>query len=59
MAGRFARGFLDCGHHSTGGGVHGEGPTVVELHCLSAAGYTVYRLLERVDQFAVLSSPTY
>jgi len=38
MAGRFARGFQDCRHHRTGSGVHGEGPKVVESHCLWAAG---------------------
>jgi len=38
MAGRFARGFQDCRHHPTGGGVYGEGPKNVESHCLSAAG---------------------
>jgi len=38
MAGRFARGFQYCLHHRTGDGVHGEGPMVVESHCLLAAG---------------------
>jgi len=38
MARRFARGFQDCRHHRTRGGVHGEGPKVVESHCLSATG---------------------
>jgi len=38
MVGRFVRGFQDCRHHPTGGGVHGEGPTVVESQCLSTVG---------------------
>jgi len=38
MAVRFTRGFQDCWHHPTGGGVHGKRPTVVESRCLSAAG---------------------
>jgi len=38
MAGRFAQGFQDCWHHQTRGGVHGEGPTIMESHCLLSAG---------------------